>query len=70
LLSRERDRHQETTPTSQLGWHPGKLPSYAHQTLDSLKKGKSLYKERGGTRPKPSIRKATKQEKMTKEIYN
>jgi len=33
LLSRENDRRQETTPTSQLGGHPEKPPTSARQTL-------------------------------------
>ena len=48
LLSKERDRHRETTPTSQLGWHPGKLLSYAHQTLDLIKKGKKYVQRKRG----------------------
>jgi len=47
LLSREKDRHQDASPTSQLGWHPGMPPCYTCQSLKFINKGKNIYKERG-----------------------
>lgn len=68
----ENGRHQETTPTSQLGWHSEKPPSSARQTLKIyLKKGKNIYTRRGGTRPKPSKKKQKeKANQTTTEIHS
>jgi len=67
LLRRERDRHQETTPTSHLDWHPGKLLPYACQPLNSIKKGKRYVQRKRGTRPKP-LKKKKKQSKINKRL--
>jgi hypothetical protein len=57
--------HQEETPTSQLGWHPGKPPSYAAKLKFLLKKREKCI-QRGGTRARPSeTNKKAKKQKNT-----
>jgi len=52
--------HQEETPTSQLGWHPGDPPSYMPPISNFIKKRGKIYTKREGLGSNPRKQRTTK----------